>query len=99
MLGKLDLAEFFTSTNWRPDSVVRPQFGILALLVGSASVTALAMLIAVPLGLGAAVYVSEFAGRRTKETLEGRHRAAGRHPVRGLGLHRHHGAWPDSSSG
>ena len=70
MLGKLDLAEFFASTNWRPDSVVRPQFGILALLVGTASVTVLAMLIAVPLGLGAAVYVSEFAGQRTKETLK-----------------------------
>jgi phosphate transport system permease protein len=70
MLAELDLVEFFTSPNWRPDSVVRPQYGILALLVGSLSVTTLAMLIAVPLGLGAAVYVSEFAGPRTKETLK-----------------------------
>jgi phosphate transport system permease protein len=70
MLGQLDLKEFFTSPNWRPDSEVRPQYGILALLVGSASVTVLAMAIAVPLGLGAAVYVSEFAGPRIKETLK-----------------------------
>lgn len=69
-LWELDLWEFFTSPNWRPDSVVRPQYGILALLAGTASVTTLAMLIAVPLGLGAAVYVSEFASPRAKETLK-----------------------------
>ncbi len=70
MLAKLNWVEFFTSPNWRPDSDVRPQYGILALLAGTLSVTALAMLIAVPLGLGAAVYVSEFAERRVKETLK-----------------------------
>ena len=47
-----------------------PQFGILALLVGTLAVTALAMLLAVPLGLGAAVYVSEFCGGKLKETLK-----------------------------
>ena len=66
----LDLGEFFTSINWRPDSEVRPQYGILALLVGTVSVTTLAMFLAVPLGLGAAIYVSEFAGTRMKETLK-----------------------------
>ena len=70
IFGRLDFREFFTSPNWRPDSVVRPQYGILALLAGTVSVTLLAMLIAVPLGLGAAVYVSEFAGPRVKETLK-----------------------------
>lgn len=70
ILGQLDWKEFFTSPNWRPDSVVRPQYGILALLCGTLAVTVLAMLIAVPLGLGAAVYVAEFAGPRIKETLK-----------------------------
>jgi phosphate transport system permease protein len=42
----------------------------LALLIGTVSVTLLAMAIAVPLGLGAAIYVSEFAGARIKETLK-----------------------------
>ena len=70
VLSELDLKEFFTSPNWRPDSVVRQQYGILALLAGTVSVTALAMLIAVPLGLGAAVYVSEFATPRAKEVLK-----------------------------
>ena len=70
VLTKLDLIEFFTSPNWRPTSPVEPQYGILALIVGTLSVTVLAMVIAVPMGLGAAVYVSEFAGARVKEALK-----------------------------
>jgi phosphate transport system permease protein len=67
---KLDLVEFFTSAEWRPDSNVEKHYGILALLAGTFSVTFLSMLMAVPLGLGAAVYLSEFASNRVKETLK-----------------------------
>jgi phosphate transport system permease protein len=70
LFGKLSLTEFFTSTRWQPTSEVRPEYGALALLVGTLAVTALAMLIAVPLGLGAAVYVSEFSSGKLKETLK-----------------------------
>lgn len=70
LVGALDLKEFFTSVNWRPDSTIRPQFGILALLAGTASVTALAMAISVPAGVGAAIYVSEFCGPKTREALK-----------------------------
>ena len=66
----LSLVEFFTSQNWRPDSIIQPQFGIVALLAGTSSVTVLAMLIAVPGGLGAAIFVSEYCGPRTRETLK-----------------------------
>ncbi len=65
-----DFGEFFTSPNWRPDSQVRPQYGIFALLVGTGAVTVGSMVLAVPLGLGAAVYISEFCGGRTRETLK-----------------------------
>ena len=41
------------------------RYGVLALIVGTFSVTALAMLIAVPFGLGAAIYISEFCGGRS----------------------------------
>jgi phosphate transport system permease protein len=64
-----DLGEFFTSSNWAP-TAKEPKYGILALLAGTLSVTGLAMALAVPLGLGAAVYVSEFAPKRSKETLK-----------------------------
>lgn len=67
---KLDWVEFFGSTQWRPTSQVRVQYGILALVVGTLSVTGLAMALAVPLGLGAAVYLSEFCPSRLKEGLK-----------------------------
>ncbi len=70
LFGELNLWEFFTSQNWIPSSEVRPQYGILALLVGTLSVTGLAMLLAVPLGLGAAVYISEFCSGKVRETLK-----------------------------
>ncbi len=70
LFGRLNYVEFLTSPNWRPDSEIRPQYGILALMAGTFSVTALAMVIAVPLGLGAAIFISEFAGSRTKEILK-----------------------------
>ena len=40
------------------------------MIVGTFSVTGLAMVIAVPFGLGAAIYVSEFCGPKVKETLK-----------------------------
>ncbi|MBN2473274.1 MAG: phosphate ABC transporter permease subunit PstC [Pirellulales bacterium] len=70
LFGDLNLVEFFTSPNWRPASEIQPQYGVLALLVGSLSVTALAMVLAVPFGLGAAIYVSEFCGGKLKEVLK-----------------------------
>lgn len=66
----LDLREFFTSANWRPDSEIRPQYGIFALLAGSGAITIVSMLIAVPLGLGAAVFISEFCSGKVRETLK-----------------------------
>ena len=90
-----DTKEFFTSTNWRPDSEVRPQYGILALLVGTLSVTTLAMLIAVPFGLGAAIYVSEVQHRKIARDAQDRHRAIGRYSFCRLGLYRIHGIESD----
>jgi phosphate transport system permease protein len=70
LFGKLDLTEFFTSVNWRPDSRIRPQYGVLALIAGTMSVTLLAAVLSVPAGLGAAVFVSEFCPRRVRESLK-----------------------------
>ena len=70
LFGDLNLVEFFTSPNWQPASDVRPQYGILALLIGTLSVTGLALLLAMPVGLGAAVYISEFSSGKVKEILK-----------------------------
>ena len=70
LFGGLDVKEFLTSSQWYPDSPVNVRYGILALLAGTGSVTIMAMIIAVPFGLGAAVYVSEFSTGKTKEILK-----------------------------
>ncbi|MBI4659273.1 MAG: phosphate ABC transporter permease subunit PstC [Verrucomicrobia bacterium] len=72
MVLKLDWLHFFTSSRWIPNPAPGnpPSFGALALLVGTVTTTSIALLIAVPVGLGAAVYISEFAKGKVKETLK-----------------------------
>jgi phosphate transport system permease protein len=65
-----DAKEFFTSPRWRPTSEHNPTYGALALIVGTASITGLAILIAVPFSLGAAIYIGEFATGKTREILK-----------------------------
>lgn len=62
--------EFLFSTAWHPTSEMNVRYGTWALTVGSIAVTALAMVLAVPFGLGAAIFISEFSGPRQKETLK-----------------------------
>jgi phosphate transport system permease protein len=70
LVHKLDVWKFLTTMEWYPDSGGNKRYGALALIAGTASVTGLAMLIAVPFGVGAAIYVSEFSKGRVKETLK-----------------------------
>ncbi|HET6591278.1 MAG TPA: phosphate ABC transporter permease subunit PstC [Xanthomonadales bacterium] len=70
LVGDFDFREFFFSPNWRPTSETRETFGILALVAGTASVTGLAMLVAIPFSLGTAVFIAEFASGKTREFLK-----------------------------
>jgi phosphate transport system permease protein len=67
---RFSLTEFLFSQEWYPTSSSRVRYGTLALTAGTLSVTALAMVIAVPFGLGAAIYLSEFCSGRLRETLK-----------------------------
>ena len=58
LLGAFDFSEFFGSPRWKPTSEYKTTYGILALVVGTASVTGLAMLVAIPFSLGAAIYIA-----------------------------------------
>lgn len=64
------LSQFFGSTEWFPTSMANKRYGILALIIGTASVTILAMIIAVPFALGATIFVSEFCSGKVRETLK-----------------------------
>jgi len=67
---KFSLRQFLFSDQWYPTSELNKRYGVLAMIAGTFSVVALAMAIAVPFGLGAAIYISEFCGAKTKETLK-----------------------------
>lgn len=67
LVGAFDFKEFFFSEQWNPASVVKIRYGILALLAGTVMVTLLSMLIAVPLGLACAFYISEFCNPKVRE--------------------------------
>ena len=69
-------SEFFASMFWRPTSDSNPTYGAMALMLGTASVTGFAMLVAVPFSLGAAVFIGEFATGKHEKPLCSRELAA-----------------------
>ena len=54
---------------WQPESEV-PKFSLLSLFIGTLKAALVAMLFAVPLGVGAAIYSSEFASKRMRELIK-----------------------------
>ena len=63
------LLDYLTGTEWAP-LFEPPHFGVVPLVVGTLSVTLWACLVAMPFGLGAAIYLSEYARPRTRRTLK-----------------------------
>jgi len=59
-LREVSIREFLTGTRWSP-LFANPRFGVLPLVTGTLVVTACALVVCVPFGLGAAVYLSEYA--------------------------------------
>jgi phosphate transport system permease protein len=61
--------DFFTGTDWAP--LFQPaSFGVLPLIIGTLLVTLIAALVCVPFGLGAAIYLSEYAHPRVRAVLK-----------------------------
>jgi phosphate transport system permease protein len=60
---------FFTDTEWSP-LFADPQFGIWPLLIGTFLITGIAILVAIPIGLASAVYLSEYASPRVRRFVK-----------------------------
>ena len=60
---------FFTDGDWNP-LFADPQFGIWKLLNGTFLITGVALLVAIPIGLASAVYLSEYASPRVRKTVK-----------------------------
>jgi phosphate transport system permease protein len=61
--------KYFTGTKWAP-TFADPAFGVLPLLSATVLVTGIAAAVAFPVGLGTAIYLSEYARRRTRKVIK-----------------------------
>lgn len=67
--GAVSLAEFLFGTTWAPDFLPR-HYGSVPLLKGTLQIAFGACALGIPLGVGSALYLSEFAGDRTRRVLK-----------------------------
>lgn len=67
--GEVSFLEFITGTRWTP-LFQSKQFGVLALVSGTFLTAALSMVVALPLGLLSAIYLSEYAPDRARRLLK-----------------------------
>ena len=63
------IKDFLFGTDWSP-TFADPQFGVIPLVVGTLITTVIASTVALPLGLGSAMYLSEYATERVRRTLK-----------------------------
>jgi phosphate transport system permease protein len=61
--------EFLFGTDWTPQ-FEPPSFGVLGIVAGTLNVALWAMLFAIPIGLGAAIYLSQYASPRVRKTVK-----------------------------
>jgi phosphate transport system permease protein len=65
--AKVTLTKFLTDTKWSPQI---GRFGIMELVIPTIVITLIAMVVSIPLGLGAAIYIGEYASSRTRGILK-----------------------------
>lgn len=65
----IPLGDFITGTKWAP--LIEPKaFGILPLITGTLLVTVIACMVAMPIGLASAIYLSEYAPNRVRKIVK-----------------------------
>ncbi|GAA1911138.1 phosphate ABC transporter permease subunit PstC [Streptomyces durmitorensis] len=67
--GRVDVGEFLAGTEWTA-LFTKPRYGVLPLLGATLLITVIALLVAIPVGLGAAIYLSEYASPRVRKVLK-----------------------------
>jgi phosphate transport system permease protein len=68
-LIRVPFTEFLFGLTWAP-LFAPPRFGVLPLVFGTLQISTIAMVVALPTGLLAAIYLSEYAGRPTRRVLK-----------------------------
>ena len=67
---RVDFIHFITSKEWLPFFEADPQFGIMSLISGTLLVALIAVVVAFPIGLATAIYLSEYASERAKRIIK-----------------------------
>jgi phosphate transport system permease protein len=68
-LQEVSIVEFLTGTEWTP-LFANQRFGVLPLVAGTLLVSLIAMVVALPMGLMAAIYLSEYAPERFRRVVK-----------------------------
>lgn len=66
---RVSFFDFFTSTNWNPYGS-EAEWGVWALIMGTLKIVVIATIFAVPIGLGAAIYLSEYASDKVRRIIK-----------------------------
>ena len=67
---RIPVVDFIFGTTWLPFSGKEPLYGVLPLILGTLKVTVIAVLVAVPIGLAAAIYLSEYATDNVRRVVK-----------------------------
>ena len=67
--SEISIWEFFTGTVWTP-LFEPPRYGIIPIVWGTILVTLIALIVAIPFGLGSAIYLSEYAPEKLRKTVK-----------------------------
>ncbi len=67
---RVSIVEFLTAQKWYPFSKTQGSFGIMPLVLGTLKVTVIAVIFAVPIGIGTAIFLSEYASDRTRRIIK-----------------------------
>lgn len=67
---RVSILEFITAQKWYPFSQTQGSFGIMPLVVGTLKVTMIAVIVAIPIGTGTAIFLSEYASDRTRRIIK-----------------------------
>ncbi|MCH4395592.1 phosphate ABC transporter permease subunit PstC [Staphylococcus haemolyticus] len=66
---RVSIVEFLFTEDWNPTGS-DPKYGIWALVIGTLKITVIATIVAVPIGLGAAIYLSEYASDKARRIIK-----------------------------
>jgi phosphate transport system permease protein len=66
---QVSIVEFLTGTIWAP-AFATPAFGVLPIVVGTLMVVTFALIVAIPVGLSSAIYLSEYANPRARQIIK-----------------------------